>query len=221
MWRWAVENQLVGMAITAFGNVSTLALALLVLPAALKADRRLRRLIWLLAAFAGVLLVETYMYGHYLAPAGALVLLILLISTRWMWRLGGVGGRLVVRSGTAVALVWCLFWWVGFHGWMQQPADWRQTRQPWNTWRDYVASDFLARQSGQHLAIVRYAPNHFVHQEWVYNGADLNHSKVIWARDLGIEANRDLLAAFPGRQAWLVEPDGERIEPIPYTVPKQ
>ncbi len=218
VWRWALSEQLAGMAITAFGNVWPMALPLLLLPTVVRADRRLRGLLAIVVLFSLLLLVETYMHGHYVAPAGALVLLVVLMATRWMWCWGGPGGRLLVRVTASVAMLWSVFWWIGFWGWMQVPANWREDRKAWTAWRDYVMRDFLGERPGRHLAIVRYSPTHFVHNEWVYNGADLNEAKVIWARDLGDKANRKLLAAFPDRQAWLVEPEGERIDPIPYTV---
>ncbi len=43
-------------------------------------------------------------------------------------------------------------------------------------------------------------------EEWVYNGADIDASRVVWARDLGAE-NKKLLRYYPDRTAWLLEPD--------------
>jgi hypothetical protein len=42
---------------------------------------------------------------------------------------------------------------------------------------------------------------------WVYNGADIDGSKVVWANDMGPEKNRELIQYFKGWQVWLVEPD--------------
>jgi hypothetical protein len=65
----------------------------------------------------------------------------------------------------------------------------------------------LEHMPGQQLAIVRYKPGHdFSYDEWVFNGADIDGSKVIWARDMG-EENDELLEYFKNRQAWLVDPD--------------
>ncbi|MFI5380274.1 MAG: hypothetical protein ACHRHE_13325 [Tepidisphaerales bacterium] len=182
--------------------------------------RKLHGLFFLLGVFGLTLLSETYLLGHYLAPAGIVMFAILLMLLRHFWH-SRRSGKVVVILAVAPAVVASLFWCIGFWNWPQRPADWRDTRKPWYAWRDYLARDFFGNRPGRQLAIVRYSAKHFVHEEWVYNGADLEHAKVLWARDLGDEANRDLLAAFPDRQAWLVEPDGERIEPIPYTLPRK
>lgn len=65
----------------------------------------------------------------------------------------------------------------------------------------------LYRSSGKQLVIVRYSDAHDPGGEWVYNGADIDHEKVVWARDMGPEKNRDLINYFKDRDVWLVEPD--------------
>ncbi len=60
---------------------------------------------------------------------------------------------------------------------------------------------------GDHLIIVRYAPDHFTHQEWVYNSADIDHSKIVWARDLPDTDLAPLLHYFSARHVWLFTPD--------------
>jgi hypothetical protein len=64
----------------------------------------------------------------------------------------------------------------------------------------------LGEAPGQHLVMVRYVHGHSVHDEWVFNGADLDGAKVLWARDLGPEQNAKLFAYYKGRTVWLVEP---------------
>ena len=91
--------------------------------------------------------------------------------------------------------------------------DLKETRQPWYAWRSYVEHEFLAKRDGKHLVLVRYAPTHMVHDEWVYNRANLDAAKVVWAREM--PDNRELLDAFPDRKVWIMEPDGERLEPVP------
>ena len=64
--------------------------------------------------------------------------------------------------------------------------------------------------------IVHYRPAHdFISDEWVYNGADIDGSKVIWARDMG-QQNAELLQYFNDRHAWLADPDYNPPRLTPY-----
>jgi len=58
---------------------------------------------------------------------------------------------------------------------------------------------------GKHLVIVEYSDTHSVHEEWVYNGADIDGSKIVWARDLGPDDNAKLVEYFKDRSAWVVQ----------------
>jgi len=65
----------------------------------------------------------------------------------------------------------------------------------------------LQAMGGEHLVIVRYAHNHGTLAEWVYNNADIDHAKIVWARDIpGLDFS-PLLRYFSKRRVWLVEPD--------------
>jgi hypothetical protein len=84
-----------------------------------------------------------------------------------------------------------------------------------NLQRARVKSE-LENMPGQQLAIVRYKPDHdFSYDEWVFNGADIGGSKVIWARDMGNQ-NSELVDYFKDRQVWLVEPDYHPAKLSPY-----
>ncbi len=58
---------------------------------------------------------------------------------------------------------------------------------------------------GQHLVIVGYHQFDFPGNDWVYNNPDIDSSKVVWARDMGVEANRELLRYYSGRQVWFTD----------------
>lgn len=64
----------------------------------------------------------------------------------------------------------------------------------------------LAAQPGNQLVFVRYWPRHIFQNEWVYNAADIDRSRIVWARDLGSE-DEELRRYYPDRTAWLLEPD--------------
>ncbi len=75
----------------------------------------------------------------------------------------------------------------------------------------------LSQTPGKHLIMVRYEEDHNLHDEWVYNGADIDTAKVLWARELDPAQNAKLFAYFKDRQVWLVEPDTDNTELIPYS----
>lgn len=73
---------------------------------------------------------------------------------------------------------------------------------------------------GEHLVIVRYSKFHNTHYEWVYNGAEIDSAKILWARDIDPLQNEKLFAYFKDRQIWLVEPDerereARQLKPFP------
>lgn len=65
----------------------------------------------------------------------------------------------------------------------------------------------LAAIPGKLLIFVRYWPRHPFQEEWVYNGADIDTQRIVWAHDLGDEENQKLRAYYPDRKAILLEPD--------------
>ncbi len=69
---------------------------------------------------------------------------------------------------------------------------------------------------GRQLAIVRYFPGHNPLDDWVYNAADIDGSKVVWARDMGADRNQELIRYFKDRVVWLVEPDIAPLRISPY-----
>jgi len=66
----------------------------------------------------------------------------------------------------------------------------------------------LRQYPERQLAIVRYGPQHdTMFREWVYNEADIDRAKVVWARDMGPAKNKELIDYFHDRRVWLVEAD--------------
>src|ERR1700687_4945126 len=76
----------------------------------------------------------------------------------------------------------------------------------------------LERMPEKQLAIVRYPPDHAPFDDWVYNAADIDKSKVVWAREMDARSNAELLQYFADRTVWLVEPDSNPPSLSPYTV---
>jgi hypothetical protein len=75
----------------------------------------------------------------------------------------------------------------------------------------------LAATPGQHLVLVRYSKDHNSGEEYVYNDADIDHAKTVWAREIPGMDLTPLLTYFRNRGVWLFEPDedNERVSPYP------
>jgi hypothetical protein len=102
--------------------------------------------------------------------------------------------------------------------WSEDPHGPDQGALPMNDWSLQRAEmeHWLEQQPTPQLVFVRYAPNHYVNFEWVYNKADLIHSKVVWARDLGTDQDRLLLDHFPERTARVIDADLKNPKLVPY-----
>jgi hypothetical protein len=191
--------------------VPPLPFVLIALPSAAR-DRRLRVPWMILAIFVMGLAVEVWFLPHYSAPAAALLYLFLMQCMRhlrWFeWNERPVGlafvravsvvyvGTALLRIGLAVAHVHPEKEWQ--HGDMERAAIVRE----------------LDALPGEDVVLVRYAPDFDLDREWVFNGADIDGSKIVWARDMGAEKNQELLDYYRGRKFWMIEADGPaKLEP--------
>jgi hypothetical protein len=200
-----------------------LAAPVIMLPWALR-DRRIRFLVVTGIVFAAGLAIETWFIPHYAAPFTAVLYAILLQCMRHLrvWRPGGRrSGLFIVRAMPAVCLALatlCLYAQplkIGLAPETWPLQAWSGT-QPLGLRRATVLAELEARPEHQ-LAIVRYSSSHKVFEDWVYNAADIDGSKIVWAREMDPANNRELLRYFKDRKVWLVEPDSNppRISPYP------
>ena len=188
-------------------------LPLLALPCTLR-DRRMR--FWLLGALVFCIgwLIETWTFPHYVAPVTGLVYLVLVQCMRhlrlWRWR-GEPAGRLLVRSLPIVCcgMIFLRIAGVSVHAPLEPRWPIGNLDQP-----KVVAS--LQQIPGKHVVIVRYGPEHNVDKDWIYNEPDIDRARVVWARDLGEQSNRELLQYFSGCHAWVMWADDEPPKLEPY-----
>jgi hypothetical protein len=168
-------------------------------------DRKMRLPIVAGLVFVVGLAVETWTLPHYVAPATGLIYLVLLQCMRhlrlWRWR-GHPTGVALVRAIPVIACAMILLR-------ISAAAVHTQIEPAWPRGNlDRVAiSRQLDRTPGRHLVIVRYGPLHDVDWEWVYNAADIDNAKVVWARDMGDRDNAELLRYFGDRRVWRLNGD--------------
>ncbi len=156
------------------------------------------------------ILLPLYFSAHYAASATAALYVIYLgalktVSSWSPWR--RPVGRMLVRLVPTLCIVlagvytavpssrpakffsipsWCTRW---------QPLDRADVEQS------------LSSQDGGQLVIVSYSARHDPVEEWVFNSADIDKSKVVWARDMGPEKNQELLNYYHYRKVWRLNPD--------------
>ena len=156
-------------------------------------------------------LLPVYFSPHYIAPITCAIYALILIAMknlrRWQpW--GKPSGIALVRAVPLIAvatLILCAVSPASRSELAPQMPTWYSPLVP-NSYRAGIMSQ-LSKQPGLHLVIVRYRPDHVPVNEWVFNGADIDRSKVVWARDMGADQNSELIRYFKDRSAWLVEPD--------------
>jgi hypothetical protein len=168
-----------------------------------------------------------YFSPHYAAPLTAVIVAMVLIAMRrvkvWHWR-GSPTGRFITRAVPSICILLLGLRCVAGPLRIPGPAPW--PGQPFPIWCSPGPSIYgrtvvlqqLRQDPGRQLVIVHYNPDHPIAQhEWVYNRADIDSAKVIWARDMGPAKNEELIQYFKNRHAWLVDADGHPPRLRPYS----
>lgn len=135
----------------------------------------------LIVAFLGLLTVIAFS-EHYAAPLTAVFFVLLMQSIRYLrgWQ------HLGRPVGVGLSRVVILFVVGMFPVLVAQAIRNRDLvppfTPPWSRSRAHIEVQ-LKQTPGQHLVIVRYSPQHPWEEEVVYNLSDIDHSKVVWARE--------------------------------------
>ena len=194
-----------------------LSIPLLAFPWILR-DRHMRFPLVALAVFVIGLSPQTWTLPHYFAPATALLYLILLQCMRHLRLWGGRHGTRGPALIRMMVVVCCAMLLLRVSAALTHTA----IEPAWprgNLDRAAVVKQ-LNHQPGNHLVLVRYQPsngaNHEVDHEWVYNAADIDAAKIVWARDMGDSENQELLRYFQNRHIWFLNGDQShpRLEPF-------
>jgi hypothetical protein len=179
-------------------------------------DKRVRFLVLCVLVLVAGMALQIFLLPHYLAPFTAAFYAIGLQAMRHLkqWRFEGKPtGLALVRSMVTICVVMTglrLFAGPLHLALPEYPAA------AWNfTWYgpDHFGTErvrveeSLRQLSGNQLAIVHYSSLHNPFNEWVYNSADIDSSKIIWAREMDLADNLELTRYYRDRKVWLVEPD--------------
>jgi hypothetical protein len=182
-----------------------LAVPFLSLPWLLR-NRRIRPvLVQLLFCIFGLVIVSWFI-PHYAAPAYCAFLVVLVQAFRYLrrWKPAGrpvgIGWTRVIVIAVLLMVPGCIL------DNLVRPGD-RLCLSYLYDWQRAAIVMQLTSTPGDHLVIVRYSPDHNVHREWVHNSADIDHSKIVWAREIPGVDLAPLLAYYPNRKVWIVEPD--------------
>lgn len=139
-------------------------------------------------------------YGHYAAPAVAPIACLAGIG---MARLHRLSTRRKILDPAGLILA----------GWMVmigvQMSQTLGQGIPRMAVQRQVVKQVLAERPGKHLVMVEYGESHNYHMEWVYNRADIDGARIVWARSMGPEKDANLRAYFPERTAWTLTVDEE------------
>jgi hypothetical protein len=167
---------------------------------------KLRVTIILFLVFIAGLESETSLLPHYAAPGTVFVFILAAGSLRRLWHVSPA----VMAFAVAVAL---------YFNYLAMAA-------PENRWL-YDKRDFIARRSsvllelqrtpGKHLVLVHYGSGHDVNYEWVYNAADIDHSRIVWAREMGMGKDRELFNYYRDRKVWRLVDSGSGAALSPFS----
>jgi hypothetical protein len=174
-------------------------------------DRRVRLPLCQFLLCAAGLLSIVWFQPHYAAPLTAALFMLLVQAIRHLRRAefrNKPVGIFLTRLVVLLAIDWVI---------IQAGHAARHPMVGWATQRAEIVRS-LESLSGQHLVVVRYGPGHNVHREWVYNAADIDHAKVVWAREIPGQDLHPLLNYFKERKIWQAEPDKSPPELRPYPV---
>lgn len=162
---------------------------------------------WLIVCLACCLAVGLavsqiiYLFPHYTAPLAGPMTLFVVVGLRDL-RTWHPRGKLIGRM-----MVWgfgCMFVLFQF-----MPA-WQ--KGPVISERAEIIKG-IEQISGKHTVFVRYAEDHSIHKEWIYNRADIDSSRIVWSRFMEPQKNQRVLDYYPNRKFWVLSFE-EQDQPI-------
>jgi hypothetical protein len=181
---------------------------------------RLRILIFGVAAALTAVLFEGAAIPHYLSPATAAVSAVIVECLRRLraWKFHGLrSGLLLGRAVPVLMIVVLTVRIVAENAGLPFTQD--LNYQSWcckvrGNYAKYRAIAFLNAQPGQHLVLVAPKEHESNLFQWIYNDADIDGARIVWARDLSPAENARLLDYFRDRNVWRIDPNWDDPRPI-------
>ncbi len=187
-------------------------------------DRKMRFFLTLCFFVGLALAIEWWGFPHYAAPATAALYAVILQSLRHLraaFRRFGIRSRwrslvyLVPAVITAMIVVRVAMPALAIAPMPTWPSVWAAGGQ--GASGRLKIERYLLNHPGKYLVLVRYRDHDndvAIHDEWVYNRADIDNSKIVWARALDDERNRKLMQYFKDRKIWLCDSNELKCVPM-------
>ena len=166
------------------------------------------------------LMIEVFFYPHYAAPMTGLVYIAVLRAMSrvrgWRWHNKPIGKPLTrIVPVTALLLLFLRVFLFNSMTFPDELWSWYNARSV-TTYRAKIETQ-LHSYGGKQLVLVRFNPGLQSKYEWVYNEADIDRARILWAWDMGSLANQELIGYYNDRQVWLLDSDEQypRLSPYP------
>ena len=172
-------------------------------------DKKLKWVLVVLAVGGVAVAAEMWIMPHYVAPFTSALYLLFIQGMRHLRAVDKKYrklGRALVRA-VPVGCLMVLLWRVAAIGIGLPEGRWHN-----GNWPRALITRELRSQPGTHLVLVHYAADHNPIIEWVYNRADVDTAKIVWARSLGPQKDLDLLRYFHERCVWTLDADAPHPE---------
>jgi hypothetical protein len=208
-----------------------IALALTLLFPVAWRSQTFRSMVIISGTFLLALSIETFHFEHYEAPVWAAFALMIAVWFEHAWQIRFKKLRVGIALVLLIMVLPIILRPPHLFGLLREVFEKRSK----NASVEIAIDDFadqrvaliarLSQLQQKQLLIVRYPePDWNVDEEWVYNSADIDGQRVVFAHDLGEEQDRALLDYYPDRAALLLtfnpESGQEQIEPYRGEAPR-